>query len=162
MGPPMKKRRKRTNSNVPAKGRLRDMADRLWSISVRTDWNWKCAVCGGGPCDAHHLVPRANQSTRYDLSNGIALCASHHQFCPDVSPHQNAAGWMQWLRENQPLRYEWYVETVINGKHLKFDGTTNPPYYCGVIMSFREYVEPEKFEEIVGIKFSAYLIEKGA
>ena len=155
----MAKRRKRTNVNVPAKGRLRDMADKLWSISVRSDWNWKCAVCNGSPCDAHHLIPRANEATRYDLQNGIALCASHHQFCPDVSPHQNAAGWMAWLRVNQPLRHEWYVETVCNGGHLKFTGTKNAPYYCGRIMSFREYVEPEKFTEIVGMAFSEWLVK---
>jgi len=154
----MAKRRKRTNANVPAKGRLKDMADRLWSISVRADWNWACAVCGKGPCDAHHLIPRTNQATRYDLQNGIALCSSHHQFCPDVSPHQNAAGWMQWLRHNQPLRHEWYTETILSGEHRVFNGTTNAVYYCGVILSFREYVDEEQFQEIVGVKFSAWLI----
>ncbi len=153
----MAKQRKRTNANIPAKGRLRDMADRLWSIAVRSDWNWKCAVCGKGPCDAHHMIPRANEAMRYSLRNGVALCSSHHQFCPHVSPHQNAAGWMEWLRVNQPLRHEWYVETVTNGCHLKFAGTTNALYFCGVIVGFREYVEPEKFQEIVGIKFSEYL-----
>lgn len=155
----MAKRRKRTNANVPAKGRLRDMADRLWSITVRADWNGKCAVCGKGPCDAHHLIPRANQATRYSLENGVALCSNHHQFCPDISPHQNAAGWMLWLRANQPLRHKWYVETVENGGHLKFSGTTNAAYYCDVIRSFRQYVDHETFEGIVGIAFSAYLIE---
>ena len=151
------KRRKRTNANVPAKGRLRDMADRLWSISVRSDWNWKCAVCGNSPCDAHHLIPRMNEATRYSLRNGIALCPSHHQFCPHLSPHQNAAGWMQWLAANQPLRHEWYVKTVTNGDHLKFTGTKNAPYYCERILSFREYVDPEKFQEIVGVTFGKYL-----
>lgn len=153
------KQRKRTSKDVPAKGRLKDMADRLWSLAVRSDWNGKCAVCGKGPCDAHHLIPRMNAAMRYSLHNGIALCSSHHQFCPQLSPHQNAAGWMEWLRTNQPLRYEWYVETVTNGDHLKFTGTTNAPYYCGVILSFREYVEPEKFQEIVGIAFSKHLMK---
>jgi hypothetical protein len=153
----MKKRRKRTNANVPAKGRLRDMADSLWSISVRSDWNWKCAVCGGGPCDAHHLIPRANEATRYLLENGIALCRRCHQFCPDISPHQNAAGWLLWLKGNHELRYLWYMDTVDNGEHLAFRGTKNAPYYCDMILSFREYVQPEKFEEIVGKAFFAHL-----
>jgi len=155
----MAKRRKRTSKNVPAKGRLRDMADRLWSITVRTDWNWKCAVCQASRCEAHHLIPRENEATRFDLQNGIALCSSHHRFCPQVSPHQNAGGWMRWLEHHQPLRFEWYVETIANGQHLKFDGIKNAPYYCDVIRSFQQYVEPETFIEIVTVQFSTYLIE---
>ena len=50
----MGKRRKRTNSKTPAKGRLRDCADQLWSLAVRDDWNNRCAVCGFGKCEAHH------------------------------------------------------------------------------------------------------------
>ena len=153
------KRRKRVSKDCPAKGRLQEIADRLWSISVRSEWNGKCPVCGGSPCDAHHLIPRMNQATRYCLRNGIALCRRCHQFCHKVSPHQNAAGWLNWLQVNHPLCHEWYVETVCNGRHLKFTGTTNAVYYCGVILSFREYVEAEVFQEIVGMKFSEYLIE---
>ena len=155
------KRRKKTNANTPAKGRLKDMADQLWSISIRTDWQWKCAVCGNVPCEAHHLIPRQFTATRYDMQNGIALCASHHQFCPDISPHRNAAGWMEWLRTYHNGRYEWYVETVKNGDHRKFSGTKNAVYYCKTILSFRQYVEADKFRSIVGAKFSEYLIEKG-
>lgn len=155
----MAKRRKRTNSKIPAKGRLRDMADQLWSISIRTDWNWKCAVCGNTQCEAHHLIPRANQATRYTLENGIALCASHHQFCKLVSPHQNAAGWMSWMKQHQPLRHEWLVKTIESGCHRQFTGTTNAVYYCGVIQSFREYVDDDQFQKIAGIAFSRYLLE---
>lgn len=154
----MAKRRKRTNANIPAKGRLREMADRLWSVSVRSDWNWKCAVCEFKGCEAHHLIPRQHEATRYDLRNGIALCANHHQFCPHLSPHQNAAGWMAWLSQGQPVRYEWYVETIKDAIHLSFSGTKNAVYYCGVILSFREYVEPDEFEKIVGKAFTKYLV----
>lgn len=155
----MAKRRKRTNANTPAKGRLREMADTLWSIAVRSDWNWKCAVCSGSPCDAHHLIPRANEATRYCLRNGISLCRRCHQFCPKISPHQNALGWLNWLKQHQELRHNWYVETVENGQHLQFRGTTNAPYFCGVILAFRQYVEPEQFQKIVGVAFLKHLIE---
>lgn len=155
----MAKRRKRTNAHLPAKGRLKEMADRLWSVAVRSDWNWKCAVCGSGPCDAHHLIPRMNQATRYCLRNGIALCRRHHQFCPELSPHQNAAGWLRWLSEAHPLRHQWYIDTVSNGEHLRFNGTTNAVYYCNLIRGFRGDVEDDVFQEIVGIKLSEYLQE---
>lgn len=49
------------------------------------------------------------------------------------------------------------MDTVDNGEHLAFRGTKNAPYYCDMILSFREYVQPEKFEEIVGKAFFAHL-----
>ena len=153
------KRRKRTNKNIPAKGRLRDMADKLWSVAVRVDWNDQCAVCGKRKCEAHHLIPRQWEATRYDLRNGIALCARHHQFDPDISPHQNAAGWMGWLEQHHPSLGDWYVITTADGKHRQFDGTKTALYYCDVIRSLREYTDDDYFR-ICGMRFSAWLEEE--
>lgn len=151
-----KKARKRTNANVPAKGILRDKADRLWSLAVRNDWGHKCCVCGGGNCEAHHLVPRGNYATRYDLNNGVALCFAHHKHDNNLSPHLNAAGWLAWLNTNYAARAAWYMEN----KYAKFEGTKTADYYCYVIRSLKQYVEPEDYERIVGIKFSAWLDEQ--
>jgi len=151
----MAKRRKRTNRNVPAKGRLRDIADQLWSIAVRGDWNWNCAVCGHRKTEAHHLVPRQHEATRYELRNGIALCAGCHQFNPDVSPHQNAAAWLKWLEATHPDIFDWYLA---NPRPV-FHGTKNANYYIEVIQGFREYVSEEDFDRIVGVRFSAWLSE---
>lgn len=150
------RRRKRTNSNVPAKGRLRDMADRLWSLAVRSDWGHKCAVCSAKKCEAHHLVPRQFESTRYDLRNGIALCASCHKFNRNISPHQNAAGWMAWLYAHHLERAAWYR---VNLQPI-FKGTKNADHYCDVIQRLRQYVEPDDFERIVGVNFSRYLLDR--
>eukprot|EP00918_Siedleckia_nematoides_P082070 GHVU01179885.1.p1 GENE.GHVU01179885.1~~GHVU01179885.1.p1 ORF type:complete len:158 (+),score=17.88 GHVU01179885.1:97-570(+) len=151
-----RKQRARTNSNVPAKGRLREMADRLWSIAVRSDWAWKCAVCGSGKVEAHHLTPRDNEATRFTIRNGVALCASHHKFDNELSPHLNAAGWIVWLEANHPSLAEWYFAHCRDS----FDGTKNAPYYCGIIQTLKPYVEDEEFERIVGIKFSRWLGEQ--
>jgi len=156
----MAKRRKKTNKNVPAKGRLRDMADRLWAISVRCDWQHRCAVCGLGNCDSHHLIPRQHEATRYDLRNGIALCVSHHQFDPNISPHQNAAGWLLWLRDNQPLLHKWYIAQTESGDFRRFDGTKNAQHYIDVLLRLREYVEPDVFANIAGVRFSEYLTDQ--
>ena len=147
--------RKRTNSSVPAKGRLRELADKLWSLAVRNDWAHECAVCGHRKTEAHHLVPRQHNATRYELRNGIALCPHCHQFDKDISPHQNAAGWMQWLGTNYRDLLAWYV----SNPRPKFDGTTNAAWYCDHIRRLRQYVEPEDFEKICGIKFSRWLEE---
>jgi hypothetical protein len=149
------KHRKKSAGGLPAKGRLRDMADALWSLAVRDDWANKCAVCGSRDCEAHHLVPRQHEATRYDLRNGIALCCHCHQFDRDLSPHQNSAGWIKWLEWHHPTLAEWYFEHC----RPKFEGTKNAAYYCGVIQSFREYVEPVDFDRVVGVKFGRHLEE---
>lgn len=148
------KRRKRTSHDVPAKGRLREMADRLWALAVKADWNHRCAVCGNrGRLNSHHLIPRQHQATRYDLCNGCCLCAHHHQFDPDVSPHQNAAGWMEWLLLHHAELQRWYVEN----NRKPFSSTTNAAYYVDVIRGLREYVEEEDYSRIVGKRFAEYL-----
>jgi len=150
-----RKRRKRTSANVPAKGRLRDIADRLWALAVREDWLCRCAVCGRRKTESHHMVPRQHYATRYLLENGIALCSTHHQFDPNISPHQNAAGWMAWMKEHHPFRAQWYLENCCP----QFDGITNAAYYIEQIQRLREYVDPDDFVRIVGVRFAAYLDE---
>lgn len=149
----MAKRRKRTSKDIPAKGRLRDIADELWSLAVKHDWNHVCAICGTkGNLNSHHLIPRQHKATRHDLRNGICLCRRCHIFCPDRAPHQNPAGFMQWLESHHPLQGSWYNEMVESGDHKRFDGTANSAYYLGLIQSLREYVEPAEFERIVGVR----------
>lgn len=148
-----RKRRKRTNSNVPAKGRLREMADRLWSQAIREKWDWRCAVCGHRKTEAHHLIPRQHQATRYDLRNGIGLCPRCHKFDEDISPHQNAFGWIRWLSVNHPSIAEWVTEN----DRPKFEGTVNADYYVGIILGLKEVVSREQFEAIVGAGFANYL-----
>lgn len=151
-----KKPRRRTSLAVPAKGRLKEMADRLWSLAVRADWNNRCAICSSSKVDAHHLVPRQHEQTRYDLNNGIALCSAHHQWDKDLSPHMNAAGWLCWLKDHVPARYEWFVEN----RRPVFTGQKNASYYCSVIRRLKQYVDPSEYESIVGVKFSAWLEEQ--
>ncbi len=160
MAPKRKTQRKRTNSNVPAKGRLRDMADRLWSRAVRGEWGNICTICRSTrSLNSHHLIPRQHEATRYDLRNGCCLCARCHQFDFAVSPHQNAAGWLHWLKLSQNGRYNWYVATMEDGTFRAFDGKKDAAYYCDVIRGLREHVEDEDFERIVGVRFSRWLEE---
>lgn len=150
------KRRKKSSGGLPAKGRLRDIADRLWSAAVRHDWADKCAICGARKCEAHHLVPRQHQAMRYDLRNGIALCAKCHQFDRDFSPHQNAAGFMEWLDLAWPVRAEWLRENC----RPTFNGTTDARHYLAQIRQLRQYVSEEEFERIVGVRLIERLEEE--
>ena len=158
----MKKRRKprkRVSKAIPAKGRLRDMADQLWSIAVRSDWSGTCAVCNVRKCEAHHLIPRQYEATRRDLQNGIALCAKHHKFDPLQAPHQNAAGWLIWLESHYPVTYRWYYNAMETGNYRSFRGTTNPNYYCDEIRRLRPYVCGGDYFRVVGVKFAQWLEE---
>ena len=147
--------RKRTNKNVPAKGRLRDMADQLWSLAVRHDWYNRCAICQAVPVEAHHLIPRQHEGTRYNTRNGIALCSRCHQFDPDVSPHQNAMGFSSWLHRTDRGLWRW----VRDNQRPRFDGVKNAAYYCDVIWELRRHLSDEEWRKVVGVKFSAYLME---
>ena len=150
----MKKRRKRTSKDVPAKGRLADLADRLWSLAVKDDWAHRCAICGRREnLNSHHLIPRQHQATRFDLRNGICLCKTCHQFCPNYSPHQHGKGFDLWLTNHHPSFASW----VEANAYPKFTGTTNADYYCEQIQRLREYVEQDDFTRIVGVRFAAYL-----
>ena len=153
------KRRDRTPKDVPAVSRLREIADELWSFAVRADWNHRCARCGNPHSQAHHLLPRRYTTTRYDLCNGIALCGPCHKYNADMSPHQNAAGFVRWLSEHYPARHKWYVETEASGEHRRFQGTKNWRYYCDVIRGLRQHVEDYDYGRIVGVKFGAWLEE---
>lgn len=154
----MSKRRKRTNRNVPAKGRLRVMADRLWSKAVRADWNHQCTMCGRREgLNAHHLIPRQHPATRYDLWNGLCLCKPCHQFDAHRSPHQCAAGFVLWLKKHHELIAGRYMEAMEFGTYRQFDGTTNAQFYMDAIRSLREYVDEDDYTREVGQRFSAYL-----
>ena len=151
------KRRKRTNSNVPAKGRLRDMADSLWSLAVLGDWNHVCAICGSrSRLNAHHLIPRAHYATRYDLRNGICLCSRCHLFCSERSPHQNAAGFMLWRGEHHERLCQWYTDMMESGEY-RDSVVVNAAFLVEVIQALRENVDESERDRILGVRFSAWL-----
>ena len=152
----MAKRRKRTNKNVPAKGRLCKFADDLWSLAVRADWAHRCAICGKrSDLNAHHLIHRWHFAVRYLLENGICLCGYCHIRCPKYSPHLNGLCFRAWLYENHPQRASWCDLTTNHGHHFSLV-TKNPQYYIGQILRLKQYV-PDEFEGVVGVRFAAWL-----
>lgn len=62
--------------------KLSNKAKRLWKQAVMlTDGN-KCVMCGTTKnLNAHHIEDyRVNPILRYDVRNGVCLCASDHKF----------------------------------------------------------------------------------
>lgn len=85
----------------------RDKADAAWSLLVRARWGNKCAVCGGTPVQAHHLIPKDRLAWRHELGNGMALCATHHIFGTICSAHGAPLGFAEWLQAGYPSLWEW-------------------------------------------------------
>ena len=146
---------------LPKKPRLRKRADDLWAFAVKQDWNCQCAMCGrrDGVLDAHHIIPRRWERFRYNLANGLLLCFQCHKHDNDRGAHQNSLGFDSWLKETYPVRYEWCKTIQDTNEHHKFDGTKTKTYYLDVLGQLRQYVEPEEFERIVGVKLARHLDE---
>lgn len=53
--------------------------DSLWSKIVRKR-DPKCCKCGKPTTEAHHIFGRRAMATRWELDNGLGLCAYCHKF----------------------------------------------------------------------------------
>lgn len=53
---------------------------RAWAVAVKQRAGWKCERCGTrqGRIYADHIVEVEDGGAPFDISNGQALCASHH------------------------------------------------------------------------------------
>lgn len=80
------------------------IAKRCWNLCrliTLQKYGHKCVVCGESvkPLDVHHLIPREHTQLRYDPSNLICLCKSHHKFSRELSAHKNSIAFVLWFME---------------------------------------------------------------
>lgn len=52
------------------------VCDKLWQIKITEN---PCLICGNPQSIGHHIIKRRFLSTRWDITNGVALCNQHHQ-----------------------------------------------------------------------------------
>ena len=75
----------------------------------------KCAICGRVEyLHTHHIIPREDREFRHDPMNVITLCAKHHKFSLDISPHRNAFCFFLWLMENRIEKFN-YLKNKLGG-----------------------------------------------
>jgi len=90
-------------------------ATEIWAKEIKAVGHCEIndAECQGD-LNAHHLLEKSTWvHLRCDLSNGICLCSSHHQFHTLLSPHANtvsAENFTDWLREFRSGQHKWYEE----------------------------------------------------
>ena len=95
-------------------GRLDD----AWRKAVKLLAGNKCEYCGAmdKQIHAHHIYTRAKKSTRWDVKNGIALCAGHHVLSHKMSAHQTPREFNRWLDqykgEDFMTRLEWKANQI--------------------------------------------------
>lgn len=78
-----------------------------WSLAIR-ERDGACQVCGKTPdqgrLNAHHIIPKNFLKYKYDLSNGMTLCVTCHQF-GKFSAHKNPLWFANWFREQRPYDF---------------------------------------------------------
>ena len=81
--------------------------DTLWAKAVKENAGNKCEYCGKTEyLNAHHIFTRVNRSTRWDLENGICLCAGHHMLNSRFSAHGTPLIFADWIRDMRGEK--WY------------------------------------------------------
>jgi hypothetical protein len=75
---------------------------KAWGKLVKERDGNKCVICGSTfKPNAHHLIVRENELTKFDINNGLTLCPKHHLFCRKISAHNNPLGLYIWLAKNR-------------------------------------------------------------
>jgi len=78
--------------------------DKHWADFIKDRANYACEVCGSYNkiMNAHHIIPkRGYPNLRWDVKNGICLCAADHKFAK-TSAHNNGVWFTLWLEKNRP------------------------------------------------------------
>jgi len=91
----------------------RKKADDIWSDVIKQVG--QCEYCGNTirQLHSHHILARTRPRFRHDISNGVCLCSTCHNFDPTISPHQDSYGgerFLEWLKLYRPGQFVWYQE----------------------------------------------------
>lgn len=85
-----------------SKKTLRNKCDSLWSEIIKLRAKGKCEYCRStSSLNSHHIFSRSNGSVRYDINNGVCLCAKHHVFDSRFSAHKAPAEFMAWIEDTR-------------------------------------------------------------
>jgi hypothetical protein len=97
---------KRSNQKTLCK-KLESKLDDLWSAAVKKRDHYRCRYCGKTDgLQSHHIVGRRHKSTKWDILNGITLCAGHHNFWAHLPGNEiQYSAWLECELGRQTLDY---------------------------------------------------------
>lgn len=117
-----KKSKKPKKKALPRLPKIRARIMRAWSEAVRTRDGFECIYCGKKKGEikpngkvvviqAHHCLTRDAKGCplRYDIRNGVSLCAEHHKFSNKISAHKSPIVFYEWMRHNKSEQYEFIL-----------------------------------------------------
>ncbi len=80
--------------------------DLLWAQAVKI--KGKCELCGRRDyLNAHHIFSRSAKSVRWDLDNGVCLCAGHHTLT-NTSAHKAPIWFIEEMKKRRGEK--WYKD----------------------------------------------------
>ena len=84
---------------IKKKGGIDGKLDEAWRVLVKLRAGKKCEYCGTTTkqLHSHHIYSRSKKSTRWDVKNGICLCAGHHVLSSTFSAHKTPLEFTVWL-----------------------------------------------------------------
>ena len=112
----------------------------LWSKAVRKLHGERCYVCGGAAHSVHHIIRRRHKLTRYDVRNGVPLCAECHKTA------QRSIG---WDIDKIPLGDKLYLQTAANiniKDFLVHNGMTEKEWMNGEGEKLKEILNDNKLD----------------
>lgn len=113
----------------------------LWAEAVKVKYDYKCAYCGKDnkqvKLNSHHIFSRRNQSTRYDLENGICLCVGHHKFYP-FSAHESPE-FVLWMVDF--IGREKYDKLKVKANQIKKYTNTEK---LAIAKNLKQYIQENK------------------
>ena len=79
----------------------RNKLDKKWREMIKIEFGNKCIVCGSTErLNCHHILPREDKRFRHEPLNGILLCAKHHKWSIEMSPHKNPFAFYHFYGNN--------------------------------------------------------------
>jgi len=94
--------------------------DGLWRQAVKKLAGDKCEKCGSTRyLNAHHVFGRRNYAVRWEINNGVALCAKHHTFSNEFSAHQTSTRFKDWIENKRGKK--WYQDLNKQANTVKPD-----------------------------------------
>ena len=100
---------------------LNKKLDKAWSDAIKRRANQRCEVCGKtDTLNSHHIVGRRNLATRWDIQNGVCLCAGCHTF-KTQSAHQDPVWFTKWLEDkrSKDLKHLEEIKNTITKRSMK-------------------------------------------
>lgn len=121
---------------------LKRYCKEIWAELIKERDGHRCVLCEATKfVQAHHIITKRFAPTRYEENCGISLCAKCHSMGL-VSAHQSPYVIYEWMEENRPDQYKWFLENK--------DGIRNPPELILNLQFYRDILKKllDRFEEI--------------